>query len=156
MIGWIFDAPRAGAIVGAILYLISCIGLIVGGETTTINFFGNGSQTEEKTTNVLEGWIGIFILVVASVMFVVDSCSDGSISKTESNKTESLYSRTTTYVCTAHKSLKVRTAPNANAEQIGSLMSGEEVEVYEIIGDFARIQFNGSEGYASTKYLQQK
>lgn len=156
LIGWIFDAPRTGAIVGAILYLISCIGLIVGGETTTINFFGNGSQTEEKTTNVLEGWVGILILVVASVIFVVDSCSSASSIKTDSSRTESLYSNSTTYVCTAAKSLKVRTAPDANAEQIGSLMSGEEVEVYEIVGGFARIKFNGCEGYASTKYLQQK
>lgn len=156
LIGWIFDAPRIGAIVGAILFLLDCIRLISEGDSTTISVFANGNQNEETTTNVLEGWVGIFIFVVASVLFVADSCSSSSGSKSDTNKTESLYSRTTTYICTARKSLKVRTAPDANAEQLGSLAAGEEVEVYEIVGDFARIQFNGSEGYASIKYLQQK
>lgn len=156
LIGWIFDAPRIGAIVGAILFLLDCIRLISEGDSTTISVFANGNQSEETTTNVLEGWVGIFIFVVASILFVADSCSSNSGSKSDTNKTESLSSRTTTYVCTAQKSLKVRTAPDANAQQIGSVMAGEEVEVYEIVGGFARVQFNGNEGYASIKYLKQK
>lgn len=92
--------------------------------------------------------------VVITIIILVNMCS-GSDSPKSKAQTE-VYQVTTTYVCTARKSLKVRTAPDVNAQQIGSLMSGEEVEVYEIVGDFARIQFNGSEGYASIKYLQQK
>ena len=92
--------------------------------------------------------------VIIAIIVLVNMCS-GSDSPKPKAQTE-VYQTTTTYVCTASKSLKVRTAPDANAEQIGSLAAGEEVEVYEIVGDFARIQFNGSEGYASTKYLQQK
>ena len=92
--------------------------------------------------------------VIIAIIVIVNMCSGSDNPKPKAQS--EVYQATTTYVCTARKSLKVRTAPDANAEQIGSLTAGEEVEVYEIVGDFARIQFNGSEGYASTKYLQQK
>ena len=86
LIDWIFDAPRIGAIVGATLFLLDSIRLISEGDSTTISVFANGSQNEETTTNVLEGWVGIFIFVVASVLFIVDSCSSSFGSKEKGTK----------------------------------------------------------------------
>ena len=90
--------------------------------------------------------------IVIAIIILVNMCSDSSKPKAHTE----VYQATTTYVCTARKSLKVRTSPDANAQQIGSLMAGEEVDVYEIVDGFAKIRCNGSEGYASMKYLRQK
>ena len=92
--------------------------------------------------------------VIIAIIVLVNMCSGSDSSKPKA-QTE-VYQATTTYVCTARKSLKVRTAPDANAQQIGSLMSGEEVEVYEIVDGFAKIRFNGSDGYASIEYMRKK
>lgn len=107
-------------------------------------------------SKMFSSWTGFIIgIFVIGAIFLTYKCTSSSTEAVDHEKT-AVYQATSTYVCTARKSLKVRTTPDANAEQIGSLMSGEEVEVYEIVGEFARIQFKGSEGYASTKYLQQK
>lgn len=63
--------------------------------------------------------------------------------------------QTTDYKCTASKALNVRMAPQSNAKAIGSIKSGEVVQVYEIVDGFARIKYNGQDGYASLQYLQQ-
>lgn len=108
-------------------------------------------------SKMFSSWIGFIIgIIVIGAIFLTYKCTSSSSADVDKSQTELYQSKHSTYICTANKSLKVRTAPDANAQQIGSLMAGEEVEVYEIVGDFARIQFNGSEGYASTKYLKQK
>lgn len=92
-------------------------------------------------------------VIIVAVIWGVNYC--GSNSNRPSANTE-LYQSSTMYVCTARKTLKVREAPSLSAKTIGNLKSGEEVEVYEIIDGFARIRYNGSDGYASTNYLKQK
>ena len=54
------------------------------------------------------------------------------------------------------QSLKVRISPSLSALQIDSIMSGDEVEVYEVSDGFARLHFNGDIGYASSKYLRRR
>jgi len=97
----------------------------------------------------------ITAIVVAIIISTVYYCSSDN-NETGDKLKDELYESTTTYVCTACHSLKVRVAPNVSAQQIGSLMVGEEVEVYDIIDGFAKIRFNGNEGYASITYLKQK
>ena len=105
---------------------------------------------------MFSSWAGfiIGIIVIGSIFLTYKFVGSSAITSDQAH-TE-VYQATTTYVCTARKSLKVRISPDANAQQIGSLMSGEEVDVYEVVDGFAKILFNGSEGYASIKYLKQK
>lgn len=71
-------------------------------------------------------------------------------------KSEYATSLTTRYYCTARSVLNVRSAPNLNARVIGVLKPNQTVDVYEIVNGFARIKYNGSDGYASIKYLNKQ
>lgn len=99
-------------------------------------------------------YAAIAAAVVIAIIVLVNMCS-GSDSPKPKALTEVRQS-TMTYECTARKSLKVRNAPNVSAQQIGSLMAGEVVEVYEIVDGFAKIRYNGNDGYASMEYLKKK
>lgn len=82
----------------------------------------------------------------------------GAISSLNSHLTKSEYAvpQTTKYYCTAKSTLNVRAAPDQNARVIGVLKPNEVVDVYEITEEFARINYNGSDGYASIKYLSKQ
>ena len=99
-----------------------------------------------------------FIIIAAIVFGLLKYCNNCSCSNdTDKPNTTEIYKPITkTYVCTSRSTLNVRQSPNSSARIIGKLRSGEEVEVYDVIGDFAKIRYNGSEGYASLKYLRQK
>jgi len=58
------------------------------------------------------------------------------------------------YVCTASKVLNVRETPDANGKVVGAIRAKDRVAVYEITSNgFARIKYNGNDGYISTKYI---
>ncbi len=59
------------------------------------------------------------------------------------------------YRCTA-KVLNVRAQPTKNSPVLGTIRKGQEVEVEEIVGDFARISFKGQTGYVSLQYLEKE
>lgn len=61
-----------------------------------------------------------------------------------------------TYYCTASSVLNVRSAPQKDAYVIGTLSPGQEVNVYNFVDGFAKIDFNGQTAYASSSYLQKK
>ena len=130
-------------------------------KNTLGGFTYNGKIYDEngKSSNKSFGFGGCISIVFTIVLFwgIFSYCS--SWLKTQNsddhNKTE-LYCATTTYICTAKKSLKVRTKPAVSSSQIGSIMAGEEVEVYEIIDGFARIRYNDNDGYVSIRYLKKK
>lgn len=106
---------------------------------------------------MFSSWTGFITgVVVIGAIFLIYKCSDSSSAPKDRAETELYQGEHSLYVCTARKSLKVRIEPNVSAKQIGSLMRGEEVEVYEIVGDFAKVNFNGEVGYASTDYLKKK
>ena len=60
------------------------------------------------------------------------------------------------YYCTASSVLNVRSAPRKDAYVIGTLRPGQEVNVYNFVDGFAKIDFNGSIAYASSSYLKKK
>ena len=130
-------------------------------KQTASGFTYDGKKYDEngKKTDDGNGCMGCVSIgfVIALLLGVYDYCSSWlETQKHDDAPQTELYEATTTYVCTASKSLKVRTAPDVSAVQIGSLMAGEEVEVYSISDGFARIRFRGKVGYASIKYLRQK
>lgn len=75
---------------------------------------------------------------------------------TNSTKSEYAIPRTTKYYCTARSVLNIRSAPSQNARVIGVLKPNQIVDVYEITNGFAKIKYNGSDGYASIKYLSKQ
>lgn len=62
----------------------------------------------------------------------------------------------TKYYCTTKSVLNVRSAPNQNARIIDVLKPNQIVDVYEITNGFAKIKYNGLEGYASIEYLKKQ
>ncbi len=60
------------------------------------------------------------------------------------------------YYCTASSSLNVRSAPRKDAYVIGSLRPGQDVQVYNFVDGFAKIDYNGQIAYASSSYLKQR
>lgn len=57
-------------------------------------------------------------------------------------------------VVNVSSSLNVRAMPSVQSEAIGQLSRGATVEVLEIKDGFARIRYNGGEGYVSTAYIE--
>lgn len=58
------------------------------------------------------------------------------------------------YRCTARKVLNIRVAPSSDAKVIGSINSGDVVDVYGISDGFALIKYDGEDAYVSLKYLE--
>lgn len=59
----------------------------------------------------------------------------------------------TPYYCTAQNGVNVRNRPSSSADKVGALLYNQQIEVYEIDGDFARINFNGNDAWVSKKYI---
>lgn len=60
------------------------------------------------------------------------------------------------YYCDVKTRLKVREYPRINAKEIGHLKKHEEVYVYSIDNNFAKIDFRGHIAYANVDYLKPK
>lgn len=102
---------------------------------------------------------GISFLITLAIIGVllgigIMSSSNSNIKK--STKSEYVTTQTTKYYCTANSVLNVRSAPSSSARVIGVLKPNQIVDVYEITNGFAKIKCNGSDGYASIKYLSKQ
>lgn len=58
-----------------------------------------------------------------------------------------------TYAVKAKSGLNVRSEANANSEILGKLNKNDAVEVESMDGDWARISYNGTDGYVHSKFL---
>lgn len=102
------------------------------------------------------GWTFLISLAILLGFIFFGNYTHQSYTSSQSvEKVTSSYP-TTTYVCTARTSLKVRRYPTLTSSQIGSLYREEEVEVLDILDGFAHVKLNGQDGYASVKYLRKK
>ena len=61
---------------------------------------------------------------------------------------------TQAYCCTATTVLNIRSDPDESAKIIGTLKSGQHIQVYNIVNGYAKFEYGDSYGYASTKYLK--
>ncbi len=95
-------------------------------------------------------WI-LWLLFVAAVIGGVYYFLNRSM-VLDSVPMESTVSATTIYRCSAIE-LNVRYAPDLTSKIVGKLKQDEAVEVYEALGRFAKINYNGTVAYASTKFL---
>lgn len=67
----------------------------------------------------------------------------------------SLSKPTTKYVCTVI-SLNIRNGAGTNYKVLGTFSEGEEIDVYSISGDWAKIKWKNLVAYCSAKYIEKK
>ena len=98
----------------------------------------------------------LIMLAIVGALIGISVMSSSNSHTTNSTKSEYAIPRTTKYYCTARSVLNIRSAPSQNARVIGVLKPNQIVDVYEITNGFAKIKYNGSDGYASIKYLSKQ
>ena len=98
----------------------------------------------------------LITLAILGVLLGISAISSSNSKVTNSIQREYVIPQTTKYYCTARSVLNVRSAPSQNARVIGVLKPNQIVDVYEITNGFAKIKYNGSDGYASIKYLSKQ
>lgn len=105
----------------------------------------------------------IYTLLVALVLLVgpvvLDAVGHISLFSDSDSAQIEMYEPETVaniYVCTASTSLNVRSAPDTYSSVLGTLKSGQEVEVLNFVSGFAKIRYNGQIAYASSDYLRKK
>ena len=99
---------------------------------------------------LLASVVGIATIITLSVI------TSGNISSSynSSEPQEYVVPVTQTYCCTANTVLNVRSAPNGDAKVIGTIKSGQYIEVYNIVDGYAKFEYGDGYGYANTKYLK--
>ena len=129
-------------------------------EDNNSSFTYNGKSFDEKGKSSGDNsscWGCFSIIIIIALLFGVYSyCSSWFDTQEVEQHQQDKFKSATIYVCMAKSGLIVRSAPDASSRKIGSLKTGEEVEVYDIIKDYAKIKFNGDIGYANIKYLEKK
>lgn len=98
----------------------------------------------------------LITLAIAGLLSGISLLSSSNRHTASPANNEYAASLTTRYYCTARSVLNVRSAPNQDARVIGVLKPNQAVDVYEIVNGFARIKYNGSDGYASIEYLSKQ
>lgn len=146
-LGW-FWGIVAGIFLGGIAYYAA---MIVVGIFIWVSNIGLGIIRYI----FYSGTTFLVTLAVVGVLLGMNIFSSSN-SRTYPTPNESVAPLTTKYYCTARSALNVRSAPDQNASVIGSLKPNQTVDVYEITNGFARIKYNGEDGYASIKYLEKQ
>lgn len=100
-------------------------------------------------------WTLLAIIVVA-VIITLSVLASGNIPPSDNSAESQEYVApvTHTYCCTASTVLNVRSAPAGNARVIGTLKSGQYIQVYNIVDGYAKFEYGDGYGYANTTYLK--
>ena len=94
--------------------------------------------------------LGFYAEGVITTVFLDDILDNFSNTTTVE---EVVQTNTTTYYCTAQSGVIVRQEPSSKSAQLGGLQYNQEVEVYEIVDGYARINYYGNDGWVSSKYI---
>lgn len=172
------DPESVTSIVSAIIFIIYVLGIIVTwvGEGFiaalifgVIGFFVTGLiiLASNFVTRILLYvlrfvFLNVWTFLIAAIIVlsqIIAPIIMGTVASlfSENSSTEQVETftpETTTYYCTAERGVNVRIAPSTSASQVGALIYKQKVEVYEIDGEFARINFNGNDAYVSSKYIR--
>lgn len=103
-----------------------------------------------------------FLAVLAIVLYLFiaglsDRASQNTISPEASAVIEKVVEpKTTTYYCTARSGVNIRKEPNTISDILGSLPTGEEIQVYGFSGGYAKVSYKGAEAYVLAKYVCKK
>jgi hypothetical protein len=94
----------------------------------------------------------IAVIIIIAVIFFHQADAPQNRTVTNSSQVSNLPN----YFCDVNTTLKVREHPRKYAKEIGQLKRHEEVYVYSIDNNFAKIDFKGRIAYASAEYLKPK
>lgn len=111
----------------------SLAGSLTNGETVTI-VESTGNSIKIKSTSV-EGWVS---------KEYISTGASSSTTQARTQQTEAVVS----------SGVNVRTSPSLSGEKIGSLIKGSRVAVYSQSNGWAQIQFNGTNSWVSSEYLE--
>lgn len=126
---------------GVIAWYIAFIAILIGVNIVMYGFrflFWNG-------------WTLLISLVAAGSIYCYNAYGNSNLTSSPV-ETEVVTPATQTYRCTAWE-LNIRSMPNKTSSVLGKIKKGDTVEVYETVNGFAKIRYNGQDGYASLKYL---
>lgn len=98
-------------------------------------------------------FLAVVLLLFGPLLFNACVSSVNNSSQTSDVEAITLY-QATTFRCTA-KVLNVRSGPNTYSTVYGVLYRGQLIEVTDTANGFAHIDFNGRDGYVSTRYLDE-
>jgi hypothetical protein len=93
------------------------------------------------------------------ILLVIVLCFSSRIDILQNRTTSvsnSVVSLQPNYYCDVNTTLNVREYPRANAQVIGQLKRNEEIYVYSVDNNFAKIDFKGRIAYVSNNYLKPK
>lgn len=100
------------------------------------------------------GWTLLIALTIFAISLFVQYVPELTFdSKQATEYTMSEPEPTQLYRCTA-RVLNIRKEPTTGSNVLGTLKSGQTVEVYGVEDGFARVLCNGQYGYASLEYLR--
>lgn len=103
-----------------------------------------------------------FLAVLAIVLyFFISGLSSNTSQNTVSEGARDVIEKvvvpnTTTYYCTARSGVNIRKEPNTISDILGSLQTGEEIQVYGFSGGYAKVSYKGTEAYVLAKYVCKK
>jgi len=141
-----WSALLTAIIGGIIVYYAAAIGMFILMWTLQIFFY---------ITRYI--FYNIYTLLL-TILLIASFCFSDQIYKPKDNNT--IVSTPTilqpNYYCDVKTTLKVREYPRINSKEIGQLKRHEEVHVYSIDNNFAKIDFKGRIAYASADYLKIK
>lgn len=144
-LGWVWGII-AGIFLGGIAYyaLMFCVGVFI--------FIGNIALAIIRYI-FYSGASFLITLVLAGLITGVSIYSSSTQNNKTYTHTEYVAPTTTKYRCTANSVLNVRSAPNTYSQVLGTIKSGQVVEVYSINNGFAKIYYGGQYAYISAKYI---
>lgn len=101
-------------------------------------------------------WTLLWTIVFVAMIITLSMLSSGNISSSDNfaEPQEYITPATQTYCCTANTVLNIRSAPDGSANVIGTLKSGQHIQVYNIVDGYAKFDYRDGYGYVSTKYLK--
>lgn len=101
-------------------------------------------------------WTLLWTIVFVAMIITLSMLSSGNISSSDNSAEPQEYitPATQTYCCTANTVLNIRSAPDGSANVIGTLKSGQHIQVYNIVDGYAKFDYRDGYGYVSIKYLK--
>ena len=104
----------------------------------------------------LNAWTLMASIIVTGMLITFDAFTSVEILGDQKSRIPEEYvtPATQTYCCTASSVLNVRSAPESDAKVIGTIKSGEFIQVNNIVDGYDRFKYGETDRYASLKYLK--
>lgn len=124
--------------------------------TTTVNVRSSDSEQADKMGKVSGGTtVQVQEVRLNGWTKIVYEGKDGYIKSEYLQMQESAAGAEVIGTVTASTNINVRASASQTAERLGVLAGGESVDLFENMGDWCKIKYNGQIGYVKSEYVQQ-